>query len=252
MKLALTGTPIENRLQELWSLFHFLCPGLLQGLSEFRTRYELPISKGSGNTAKLRQRIKPFVLRRMKKEVAPELPPRTNIVLRCTLSEHERRLYEAIQSAHKKIVKALAEGRFNTMTALEALLRLRQAACHSGLLPGHEAQSSAKIELLMESLNDTVASGHKALVFSQWTSMLDRIEPHLKSNSIRFTRLDGKTINRRSVVEEFSKEDGPSVFLSTLKSGGTGLNLTAADHVFLVDLWWNPAAEEQAADERIE
>lgn len=250
MKLALTGTPIENRLQELWSLFHFLCPGLLQGLSEFRSRYELPISKGSAVAAtQLRQRIKPFVLRRMKKEVAPELPPRTNIVLRCTLSEDEKRLYEAIRiSTQKEIVRALAEGRFNTMTALEALLRLRQAACHSGLLPGHEAQTSSKIELLMESLNDTVASGHKALVFSQWTSMLDRIEPHLKSNSIRFIRLDGKTINRRSVVEEFSKEDGPSVFLSTLKSGGTGLNLTAADHVFLVDLWWNPAAEEQAAD----
>jgi len=139
------------------------------------------------------------------------------------------------------------------MAALEALLRLRQAACHTALLPGAvrggpAPQSSSKLERLMEALADVVADGHRALVFSQWTSLLDLIEPHLASSSTRFTRLDGTTVDRAGVVNEFQAEDGPPVMLLSLKAGGTGLNLTAADHVFLVDPWWNPAVEDQAAD----
>ena len=133
------------------------------------------------------------------------------------------------------------------LAALEALLRLRQAACHSQLVPGQTAESSSKIERLLESLEEAAADGHKALVFSQWTSLLDLVEPHLEAGGIRFTRLDGSTRDRGAVVSEFQSDDGPPVMLVSLKAGGTGLNLTAADHVFLLDPWWNPAVEEQAA-----
>jgi SNF2 family DNA or RNA helicase len=134
------------------------------------------------------------------------------------------------------------------MQALEALLRLRQASCHTALLPGQQAPSSSKVEALLDALTDAAADGHKALVFSQWTSLLDLIEPHLRAAEIAFTRLDGSTRDRAAVVSEFQSDDGPPVMLISLKAGGTGLNLTAADHVFLVDPWWNPAVEDQAAD----
>ena len=139
-------------------------------------------------------------------------------------------------------------GGHGVMAALEALLRLRQAACHRGLLPGHEAPSSSKVRLLLESLGLILPGGHRALVFSQWTSLLDRVEPHLKAAEIDYLRLDGSTRNRGGLVERFQAKDGPPVFLISLKAGGAGLNLTAADHVFLLDPWWNPAVEDQAAD----
>jgi SNF2 family DNA or RNA helicase len=134
------------------------------------------------------------------------------------------------------------------LSILEALLRLRQAACHPGLLPGQSAERSSKVDLLMHRLSDAAADGHKALVFSQWTSLLDRVEPCLAENQIAFLRLDGSTPNRQQVVDRFQSDDGPPVLLASLKAGGVGLNLTAADHVFLLDPWWNPAAEDQAAD----
>jgi SNF2 family DNA or RNA helicase len=134
------------------------------------------------------------------------------------------------------------------MHALEVLLRLRQAACHSGLLPNQTAATSSKITLLINNLLQLIGSGHKALVFSQWTSFLDYIQDHLRANNIEFVRLDGSTRDRKSIVERFQSEGGPPIFLSSLKAGGTGLNLTAADYVFLMDPWWNPAAEDQAAD----
>ena len=132
--------------------------------------------------------------------------------------------------------------------ALELLLRLRQAACHRGLVPGQSAPGSSKLDVLLESLDEAVAEGHKALVFSQWTSLLDRVEPHLREAGISFERLDGSTVDRQGVVERFQAADGAPVLLISLRAGGTGLNLTAADHVFLLDPWWNPAVEEQAAD----
>jgi SNF2 family DNA or RNA helicase len=171
------------------------------------------------------------------------------MVLRCVLSEPERAIYDAVRAASKaKMLEAMGHGRGNVMKALEALLRLRQAACHPGLVPGQVAQSSAKIELLMTTLDGVIAGGHKALVFSQWTGLLDRTEPHLRNAGIDFVRLDGSTRDRGAVVDRFQDDDGPPVFLISLKAGGTGLNLTAADHVFLLDPWWNPAAEDQAAD----
>lgn len=247
-RLTLTGTPVENRLDELWSQLHFVNPGLLSGRKDFDERYAQPISRGdSGTAAHLRDRIRPFILRRLKSEVAPELPPRTEQVLRCELSPAERNVYNTVRAATQaKMVEHMGKG--SVMAALEALLRLRQASCHSALVPGQEATGSAKVELLIDTLTSIIAEDHKSLVFSQWTGLLNLIEPHLVENGIDFVRLDGQTRDRQAVVDTFQGEDGPPVMLISLKAGGTGLNLTAADHVFLMDPWWNPAVEDQAAD----
>lgn len=248
-RITLTGTPVENRLDELWSQFHFLNPGLLGARRDFEERYAKPIGAGDMDvTRRLRERIRPFVLRRLKREVAPELPPRTDRVLQCELTPEERGLYDAVLAATRdEVVERLRSGG-SVLAALEALLRLRQASCHPALLPGQEAETSSKIELLMETLGEAATDGHKSLVFSQWTSLLDLIEPHLEAAGIRYARLDGTTRDRGAVVTEFQSDDGPPVLLLSLKAGGAGLNLTAADHVFLLDPWWNPAVEEQAAD----
>jgi superfamily II DNA or RNA helicase len=248
-RVALSGTPVENRLTELWSLMNFTNPGLLGGRSDFNDRYSDPIAQGSPEAAgRLRSKIRPFVLRRMKREVLPELPPRTDAVLRVELDPAERNVYDAVRVASRQALTArLAEGG-GVLAALEALLRLRQAACHSALVPGQKADTSSKVERLMDALEDAAADGHKALVFSQWTSLLDKVEPHLVAAGIPFTRLDGTTRDRGEVVARFQDEAGPPVMLVSLKAGGTGLNLTAADHVFLLDPWWNPAVEDQAAD----
>lgn len=249
-RVALTGTPVENRLEELWSQLHFTNPGLLGGRSDFQDRYARPIAAGEpGAAPRLRERIRPFLLRRLKREVARELPPRTDVVLRCSLGEGERAVYDAVRAAtREEVVARLEGGGGGVMAALEALLRLRQAACHPALVPGQHAERSAKVDLLLETLDEALAEGHKALVFSQWTSLLDLVEPHLETAGIPFTRLDGGTADRAGVVRTFQAEDGPPVMLVSLKAGGSGLNLTAADHVFLLDPWWNPAVEDQAAD----
>jgi superfamily II DNA or RNA helicase len=248
-RLTLSGTPVENRLDELWSQMHFLNRGLLGGRRDFQDRYARPVADGiEGSAARLRERIRPFVLRRLKQDVAPELPPRTDATLYCSLGDAERRVYDAVRAATlDEVVAKLREGG-GVLAALEALLRLRQAACHPALVPGQTAETSAKVERLRESLETVAAEGHKALVFSQWTSLLDLIEPHLRAAAIGFTRLDGSTVDRAGVVGQFQDVNGPPVLLISLKAGGTGLNLTAADHVFLMDPWWNPAVEDQAAD----
>jgi SNF2 family DNA or RNA helicase len=252
--VTLSGTPVENRLDELWSQLHFTNPGLLGGRADFQERWAEPIMLGdAGAAARLRDRIRPFVLRRLKKEVARELPPRTDAIMYVELDETERATYDMLRAATQRDIVKLLESGGGVMAALEALLRLRQAACHPALLPngmrGTQAPlSSSKLERLMEALADAVADGHRALVFSQWTSLLDLIEPHLEAANTPFVRLDGSTVDRQSVVNTFQSDDGPPVMLLSLKAGGTGLNLTAADHVFLVDPWWNPAVEDQAAD----
>ncbi|MGN6105352.1 MAG: DEAD/DEAH box helicase [Kofleriaceae bacterium] len=253
-RLTLSGTPIENRLDELWSQLHFTNPGLLGGRADFQERWAQPISEGdAGAAARLRERIRPCVLRRMKTEVARELPPRTDAIMYVELDEAERITYDAIRAATQREIVSLLEAGGGVMAALEALLRLRQAACHTALLPGQlrgsaAPNSSSKLERLIEALSDAVADDHRALVFSQWTSLLDLIEPHLRAANIPFVRLDGSTVDRASVVQAFQAPGGPPVMLLSLKAGGTGLNLTAADHVFLIDPWWNPAVEDQAAD----
>jgi len=248
-QVSLTGTPIENRLVDLWSQLHFLNPGLLGSLSSFEERIVRPVERGDAEPLeRLRERIRPFFLRRLKREVAPALPPRTESVLTAELGPDERDLYDALKlAARRDVVEKLEKGG-SVLAALEALLRLRQAACHPSLVPGQTASTSSKTELLLSALETAAADEHKSLVFSQWTSMLDLLEPKLVEKGFRFVRLDGSTANRAAVVEHFQKNPEVSVFLVSLKAGGVGLNLTAADHVFLFDPWWNPAVEEQAFD----
>jgi superfamily II DNA or RNA helicase len=248
-RLALTGTPVENRLSELWSQFQFLSRGWLGSQRDFDERYARPISAGDGAAAeRLRARVRPFVLRRHKRDVAPELPPRTEVVLHVELAPDERQTYDAIRAATREDVAARFAAGGSAFQVLEALLRLRQAACDSSLVPGARIERSSKLEVLRENLEEAVAEGHKALVFSQWTSLLDRVEPVLRGAELVFARLDGATRNRAAVVDHFQSESGPPVLLVSLRAGGTGLNLTAADSVFILDPWWNPAVEEQAAD----
>jgi len=247
-RLALTGTPIENRLEELWSLMRFANPGVLGTLSSFKARFSNPIAAGEKAPAeRLRRLVRPFVMRRHKRDVLPELPPRTDDILWVELEESERDVYNSLLWDARNVALKRIRSENNVFAALEALLRLRQAACHLGLLPNHEEETSSKIERLGESLEEIVQEGHRAIVFSQWTSLLSKIEPVLNNRSIEFTRLDGSTRDRQSVVETFQGESGAPVLLASLQAGGTGLNLTGADHVFLTDPWWNPATEDQAA-----
>mgnify|MGYP002777716936 CR=1 FL=1 len=248
-RVALTGTPVENRLTELWSLCHFLNPGLLGGRSDFVARFARPIEQGHARAAaELQARLRPFVLRRRKQDVARELPPRTDVVLRCALDPHERSVYDGLRAAGQlDILGRLAAGG-DMLEALELLLRLRQAACHAALVPGQKAERSSKLDLLVEQLAQVTGAGHRALVFSQWTALLDLVEKPLKAAKLGYVRLDGSTADRADVVARFQAEDGPPVMLVSLRAGGTGINLTAADHVYLLDPWWNPAVEDQAAD----
>jgi superfamily II DNA or RNA helicase len=248
-RIALTGTPVENRLTELWSQLQFLNPGLLGPRRAFEDGLARRIAGGDARAAaELRARLHPFVLRRMKSQVARELPPRTEVVLRCELGPEERAVYEAVRAATRAELVERLRAPGGVLLALEALLRLRQAACHPALVPGQALAASAKLDLLLEELDCALAEGHRALVFSQWTRLLDLVEPRLREAGIAFARLDGSMRDRAGVVGAFQREDGPPVLLVSLRAGGTGLDLTAADHVFLLDPWWNPAVEDQAAD----
>ncbi|HEY1537247.1 MAG TPA: SNF2-related protein, partial [Polyangiaceae bacterium] len=250
-RIAMSGTPVENHLGELWSLFEFLNPGLLKELPVLRRALESP--KPSDEVLGLvRTLVRPFVLRRTKREVAKDLPDRVEQTLYVELEQDERQLYDELllhyqASIAKKVVDVGVERA--TPHLLEALLRLRQAACHPGLIDrGRQRESSAKVECLVERLRALRAEGHRALVFSQFTSLLSIVRERLTEEQISFEYLDGKTRDRAGVVERFQSDPSINAFLISLKAGGVGLNLTAADYVFILDPWWNPAAEAQAID----
>ena len=246
-RLVLTGTPIENRLEELFSLMHFANPGLLGSPSRFKARFSEPIALGNTAAAqRLRRLLSPFLMRRKRDDVLDDLPPRTDAVIWVELEESERQVYEHLAHLARSLAAHAAAGQSRYFAALEALLRLRQAACHLGLLPDRNEIGSSKIDCLVDMLEEVIDEGHRALVFSQWTSLLSKIEPALSARSIEFSRLDGQTRDRQSVVNQFQSSSGPPVLLASLQAGGTGLNLTGADHVFLIDPWWNPAVEDQA------
>ena len=255
-RLALTGTPLENRLLELWSIFECLMPGFFGPRSAFRRRYSIPVERNRDEDAlhRLQRRIRPFILRRLKSEVAQELPPRQEQVLYCELGPKQRRLYEQVRNTYRQSVLRKVDqssvGR-STLPVLEALMRLRQACCDPALLPFPEAEAvteSAKLDLLVDTLDKTIPAGHRTLVFSQWTSLLKRVIPRLDKNHWEYLYLDGRTTKRHELVKQWNLPDGPPVFLISLRAGGAGLNLTGADHVIHLDPWWNPAVEDQATD----
>jgi non-specific serine/threonine protein kinase len=255
-RLCLTGTPLENHLGELWSLFNFLMPGWLGDAKSFTRDYRTPIEKlgNQQRLAHLRGRIKPFVLRRTKEQVARELPPKTEVTHWVELTAAQRDRYETLRLAMDKKVRdevALQGMARSQIVILEALLRLRQACCDLRLLGDDNAQlkssDSGKLSALMAMLEELVEEGRKVLLFSQFTSMLTLIETELKARKIGYTKLTGSTQDRRAPVQQFQAGQFP-VFLISLKAGGAGLNLTAADTVIHFDPWWNPAAEAQASD----
>ncbi|MBI2921099.1 MAG: SNF2 helicase associated domain-containing protein [Planctomycetes bacterium] len=253
-RLCLSGTPIENNLYELWSQFRFLMPGLLGSEESFRERYGLPIHK-SGDAeamASLRRRVRPFILRRLKEEVARDLPPKTETLLHCELSPAHREFYERLLLlTREKVMKAIDRDGLDgaRFAVLEALLRLRQAALHTALvkLPGQRLSLSAKLDEFDDMARDLAAGGHRALVFSQFTEFLALVRARLDAAGHKFCYLDGATRKRDDEIARFQSGDAP-FFLISLKAGGAGLNLTGADYVCHLDPWWNPAAEEQATD----
>jgi superfamily II DNA or RNA helicase len=253
-RLALTGTPVENHLGELHSLFDFLNPGLLGRGRVFDMRRRQTAPDSTEHIRRMARGLRPFFLRRTKEQVAPELPPRTEETLYCDLEGDERRTYDELRNHYRRVLlqkierDGLAKSRFQI---LEALLRLRQAACHRGLLPGNGGprhKSSAKFDLLLPRLTELISEGRKALVFSQFTSLLALLRPRLEAEGITYEYLDGDTRDRAAHVERFQQDESCSLFLISLKAGGVGLNLTAAEYVFLLDPWWNPAVEMQAID----
>jgi len=254
-RICLTGTPLENHLGELWSLFNFLLPGYLGTSKQFTSLFRNPIEK-DGNTQKLKlltERIKPFILRRTKQEVVTELPPKTEIIRTVELEGTQRDLYETIRiSMHERVQKEIAQHGMakSHIIVLDALLKLRQVCCDPSLLKMDAAKNiteSAKLSELVNMLTEMLEEGRKILLFSQFTSMLEIIEKQLNSRKIQYVKLTGQTKDRETPINSFQKGLVP-LFLISLKAGGTGLNLTAADTIIHYDPWWNPAVENQATD----
>lgn len=253
--ICITGTPVENHLEELWSLFDFSVPGLLGDVRRFRTKYRYPIEREGKNERleQLRELVQPYILRRNKEQVATELPPKTEIVRPVDLTGSQRDFYESIRvSAHARVRKVIRSKGLagSTIAILDALMKLRQVCCDPRLVNVRGAelvQESAKFQLLFELVPNLLSQGRRILIFSQFTSMLDLMGQQLKSLDTKFQMLTGSTRNRQAEIDAF--EGGESdVFLLSLKAAGTGLNLTSADTVIHYDPWWNPAAQAQATD----
>lgn len=252
-KLALSGTPVENNTFDLYGQLSFACPGLLGNKLHFKNTYAIPIDRfqKKSSALALQKKIRPFILRRTKDEVAKELPEKTEMVLYCPMKEEQRQIYLAYEKEFREYISATtAEAILKSpMNVLKGLTRLRQICNSPALLEkdGLASRESAKIEMLLGQL-ETKIPQHKVLVFSQFVGMLDLIRAELQRRSIRFSYLTGASVGRERIVEEFQNDPDIPVFLVSLKAGGTGLNLTQADYVYLVDPWWNPAVENQAID----
>jgi SNF2 family DNA or RNA helicase len=251
-RLALSGTPVENHLGELWSLFEFLNPGMLGEAKVLNMSGGLARNPGEDARKLLSQALRPFILRRTKQQVARELPSKTEQTIFCELEGAQKKQYEELRQHYRdSLLKRVTQQGLakSKMQVLEALLRLRQAACHPGLLdPKRLREPSAKIDTLLEQLDEIREEGHKALVFSQFTSLLSIVRSRLDASLVRYEYLDGATRNRQERVETFQNDPECGLFLISLKAGGLGLNLTAAEYVYLLDPWWNPAVEAQAVD----
>ena len=254
-RFALTGTPIENSLAELWSIFDFSMPGYLYTYRKFKESFETPIirDEDSYKTTKLKMLIEPFILRRIKEEVLTELPEKTVTVLNSEMEEEQQKIYMSYMAEAREEVKneIVANGfEKNQMKILALLMRLRQICCHPSLFINNYEGGSGKLNQCMEIVKDAVQGNHKILLFSGYTSMFDIIEKELKKENIKYFKLTGQTkvSERIELVDEFNENNEIKVFLISLKAGGTGLNLIGADMVIHYDPWWNISAENQATD----
>jgi superfamily II DNA or RNA helicase len=251
-RLVMSGTPVENHLGELWSLFEFLNPGMLGTAAVFRLGEGGLRNPNEESRVLLARVLRPFLLRRTKEQVAKDLPEKTEQTLYCDLEPAQRKLYDELRDHYRQSLLARIERegiKKAKIQVLEALLRLRQAACHPGLIDKERTgESSAKLDALLPQLQEVFEEGHKTLVFSQFTSLLAIVRQRLDAEGVPYEYLDGRTRDRAARVERFQNDPDCKLFLISLKAGGLGLNLTAADYVFLLDPWWNPAVEAQAID----
>jgi len=251
-RLAMTGTPVENELADLWSIFEFLNPGMLGTLKAFKGFTGAGRDSDASQLSLLQRMMRPFILRRTKGQVATDLPQRSEQTIECELPKKQAKYYDELRDHYRRSLTARVDKiglARSKMHVLEALLRLRQAACHPGLIDESKVDvESAKLDTLLPMLTELVQEGHKALVFSQFTKMLAIVRTALDRDGITYEYLDGRTRKRSDRVDRFQNDPDCPLFLISLKAGGTGLNLTAADYVFILDPWWNPAVEAQAID----
>jgi SNF2 family DNA or RNA helicase len=252
-KLILTGTPVENSTMDLWSQMSFINPGLLGNQAFFKEEFLKPIEKDKdeAKTKKLHSLIKPFILRRHKSQVAKELPEKVEQISYCLMTDEQEQAYEETKSFYRnKILKGLEEhGSVNTQfMLLQGLMKLRQIANHPRMADEAYTGESGKMKEIIRMTRSVVGEGHKVLIFSQFVKHLAIVRAALDEKQITYTYLDGATKNRHQEVERFQNDPSIQVFLISLKAGGVGLNLTAADYVFILDPWWNPAVEAQAID----
>ncbi|NEP76625.1 DEAD/DEAH box helicase, partial [Okeania sp. SIO2G5] len=251
-KVLTTGTPIENHLGELWNLFRFINPGLLGSMEKFNQKFAYPIERDEDKQARhrLKKLISPFILRRTKSQVLNELPSRTEITLQVELSKEEMAMYEALRrEAIERLADSEVKGGAKHLQVLAEIMKLRRMCCNPKLIMPDTDLMGSKLELFGETVEELLANRHKALVFSQFVDHLSILKNYLEEHNIRYQYLDGSTPAkvRKQRVDAFQSGDG-DVFLISLKAGGTGLNLTAADYVIHMDPWWNPAVEDQASD----
>ena len=252
-KLILSGTPVENSVNDLWTQMSFINPGLLGGQQFFQNEFVTPIErkKDEVQARKLQALIKPFVLRRTKEQVATELPPKTENLFYCQMSEEQATVYEKLKSEYRnELLKSLDDGTFakRQIHVLQGLIKLRQIANHPAMVDSEYEGDSGKFENVVHTLSNVLDGGHKVLIFSQFVRQLTIYRKYFEEQRIPYVYLDGSTQNRGDVVKQFQEDEKTRVFLISIKAGGVGLNLTEADYVFILDPWWNPAVEQQAID----